>query len=72
MEQMTRGEQFRMLRKGLKITQEKCAERAGISVDTIVRFENKHVSIKLETYELLLKGLGCQIKIERIKEERKK
>ena len=54
------GGRFKDYRMRSRLTQKEVAEQAGITVNTIHKFENGLVSnLSLSTFLLLLKTIGC-------------
>ena len=54
------GARFKDYRMRSRMTQKEVAEQAGITVNTIHKFENGLVSnLSLSTFLLLLKAVGC-------------
>ena len=54
------GSRFKDYRMRSRMTQKEVAEHAGITVNTIHKFENGLVSnLSLSTFLLLLKAVGC-------------
>ncbi len=54
------GARFKDYRMRSRMTQKEVAEQAGITVNTIHKFENGLVSnLSLSTFLLLLKAIGC-------------
>lgn len=61
------GVRFKEYRMRAQLTQQEVAERSGVSVTTIYKFENQQVtSISLTTFIMLLKALGRPDILERI------
>ena len=61
MKKMTIGEKIRSRRKFLELSQEKLADKAGISALTIVRVENGQFEPKLKTLRALSKALSLEV-----------
>lgn len=57
----TLGEKLRRLRKAKGLTQGELAEKVGVDIKTIVRYETGKNSPKVETLELITKELGAKI-----------
>lgn len=57
----TLGEKLRRLRKAQGLTQGELAEKVGVDIKTIVRYETGKNSPKVETLELITKELGAKI-----------
>ena len=57
----TLGEKLRRLRKAQGLTQGELAEKVGVGINTIVRYETGKNSPKVETLELITKELGAKI-----------
>lgn len=55
------GEKLRRLRKAKGLTQGELAEKAGVGINTIVRYETGKNSPKVEILELITKELGAKI-----------
>lgn len=55
------GEKLRRLRKAQGLTQGELAEKVGVDIKTIVRYETGKNSPKVETLELITKELGTKI-----------
>lgn len=55
------GEKLRRLRKAQGLTQGELAEKVGIGINTIVRYETSKNSPKVEILELITKELGAKI-----------
>ena len=55
------GEKLRRLRKAKGLTQGELAEKVGVDIKTIVRYETGKNSPKVETLELITKELGAKI-----------
>lgn len=55
------GEKLRRLRKAQGLTQGELAEKVGVDIKTIVRYETGKNSPKVETLELITKELGAKI-----------
>lgn len=55
------GEKLRRLRKAKGLTQGELAEKVGVCINTIVRYETGKYSPKVETLELITKELGAKI-----------
>lgn len=55
------GEKLRKLRKAKGLTQGELAEKAGIGINTMVRYETGKNSPKVEILELITKELGAKI-----------
>lgn len=55
------GEKLRKLRKAQGLTQGELAKKAGVGINTIVRYETGQNSPKLEILELITKELGAKI-----------
>ena len=54
------GSRFRDYRMRSNMTQQEVAERAGIAINTVHRFENGRVpNMSISTFLLLLKAIGC-------------
>ena len=60
------GEKIRARRRELHLTQEKLAELAGVSVETIGTIENGNKAPRLDTLELVAGALGFEIRMVRI------
>ena len=57
----TLGEKLRRLRKAQGLTQGELAEKVGVGINTIVRYETGKNSPKGEILELITKELGAKI-----------
>ena len=57
----TLGDKLRRLRKAQGLTQGELAEKVGVDIKTIVRYETGKNSPKVETLELITKELGAKI-----------
>lgn len=57
----TLGEKLRRLRKSQGLTQGELAEKVGVGINTIVRYETGKNSPKMELLELITKELGVKI-----------
>ena len=57
----TLGEKLRRLRKAQGLTQGELAEKVGVGINTIVRYETGKNSQKVEILELITKELGAKI-----------
>lgn len=57
----TLGEKLRRLRKAQGLTQGELAEKVGVGINTIVRYETGKNSPKVEILELITKELGAKI-----------
>lgn len=57
----TLGEKLRRLRKAQGLTQGELAEKVGVGINTIVRYETGKNSPKAEILELITKELGAKI-----------
>lgn len=55
------GEKLRRLRKAQGLTQGELAEKVGVSINTIVRYETGKYSPKVKILELITKELGAKI-----------
>ena len=55
------GDKLRRLRKAKGLTQGELAKKAGVGINTIVRYETGKNSPKVETLELITKELGAKI-----------
>lgn len=55
------GEKLRRLRKAQGLTQGELAEKVGVDIKTIVRYETGKNSPKVEILELITKELGAKI-----------
>lgn len=55
------GEKLRRLRKAQGLTQGELAEKVGVGISTIVRYETGKNSPKVEILELITKELGAKI-----------
>jgi transcriptional regulator with XRE-family HTH domain len=55
------GDKLRRLRKAKGLTQGELAEKVGVDIKTIVRYETGKNSPKVETLELITKELGAKI-----------
>lgn len=55
------GEKLRKLRKAQGLTQGELAKKAGVGINTIVRYETGKNSPKVEILELIIKELGTKI-----------
>lgn len=55
------GDKLRRLRKAKGLTQGELAEKVGVDINTIVRYETGKNSPKVETLELITKELGAKI-----------
>ena len=55
------GEKLRRLRKAQGLTQGELADKVGIGINTIVRYETSKNSPKVEILELITKELGEKI-----------
>ena len=55
------GDKLRRLRKAKGLTQGELAEKVGVDIKTIVRYETGKNSPKVETLELIIKELGAKI-----------
>lgn len=55
------GEKLRRLRKAQRLTQGELAEKVGVGINTIVRYETGKNSPKVEILELITKELGAKI-----------
>jgi transcriptional regulator with XRE-family HTH domain len=55
------GEKLRRLRKAQGLTQGELAEKVGVGINTIVRYETGKNSPKAEILELITKELGAKI-----------
>ena len=55
------GDNIRRLRKAKGLTQGELAEKVGVDIKTIVRYETGKNSPKVETLELITKELGAKI-----------
>ena len=55
------GEKLRRLRKAQGLTQGELAEKVGVGINTIVRYETCKNSPKVEILELITKELGAKI-----------
>ena len=64
-------EDFVKLRKGIHITQQEMANRAGVIRETIARIENCITSPQLKTLITVLEPLGYTVKIEKINNTKK-
>ena len=54
------GSRFKDYRMRSNMTQQEVAERAGVTVNTVHRFENGLVpNMSISTFLLLLKAIGC-------------
>ena len=58
------GEKLRRLRKAQGLTQGELAEKAGVSINTIVRYETDKNSPKLELLEGIFKVLEASVPLE--------
>lgn len=58
------GEKLRRLRKAQGLTQGELAEKAGVSINTIVRYETGKNSPKLELLEGIFKVLEASVPLE--------
>lgn len=58
---MTIGESLKNLRKHKKISQMELAKRTGLSQQHISKIENNKVSIKLDTFLLILNAFDLTI-----------
>lgn len=58
------GEQLRLIRKHMKLTQAQLAERSGVSEATISAYENGKRSVNMTVVELLLDAMGCELAIK--------
>lgn len=58
------GEKLRRLRKAQGLTQGELAEKAGVSISTIVRYETGKNSPKLELLEDIFKALEASVSLE--------
>lgn len=58
------GEKLRKLRKAQGLTQGELAEKAGVSINTVVRYETGKNSPKLELLEDIFKVLGTSVSPE--------
>lgn len=58
------GERLRRLRKAQGLTQGELAEKAGVSINTVVRYETGKNSPKLELLEDIFKVLGTSVSPE--------
>jgi len=56
------GQKIRNIRKKIEITQEKLAEKAGISVDFLSLIERGRNAPSLESLEKIAKALGVSVK----------
>lgn len=57
----TLGDKLRRLRKAQGLTQGELAKKAGVGINTIVRYETGKNSPKVEILELITKELGAKI-----------
>lgn len=57
----TLGEKLRRLRKAQGLTQGELAEKVGVGINTIVRYETGKNYPKVEILELITKELGAKI-----------
>lgn len=55
------GDKLRRLRKAKGLTQGELAKKAGVGINTIVRYETGKNSPKVEILELITKELGVKI-----------
>lgn len=55
------GDKLRRLRKAKGLTQGELAKKAGVGINTIVRYETGKNSPKVEILELITKELGAKI-----------
>ena len=55
------GDKLRRLKKAKGLTQGELAEKVGVDIKTIVRYETGKNSPKVETLELITKELGAKI-----------
>lgn len=55
------GEKLRKLRKAQGLTQGELAKKAGVGINTIVRYETGKNSPKVEILELITNELGAKI-----------
>ena len=55
------GDKLRRLRKANGLTQGELAEKVGVGINTIVRYETGKNSPKVEILELITKELGTKI-----------
>lgn len=55
------GDKLRRLRKAKGLTQGELAKKAGVGINTIVRYETGKNSPKVEILEIITKELGAKI-----------
>lgn len=55
------GDKLRRLRKAKGLTQGELAEKVGVGINTIVRYETGKNSPKVKILELITKELGAKI-----------